>query len=57
MPAQRIFFVMRGIDPRIHAAVPRTWLLRMDCRVKLGSDEEDIAAREEDMAARVTRKT
>jgi hypothetical protein len=37
--------VMRGLDPRIHAAVPSMWRFRMDRRVKPGGDEKGNMAR------------
>jgi hypothetical protein len=36
----RDHFVMRGLDPRIHAANPQVWRFTMDCRVKPGNDEK-----------------
>jgi hypothetical protein len=45
--------VMRGLDPRIHDAQPRTmphkslsvWHFIMDCRVRPGTDRGEAAAR------------
>jgi hypothetical protein len=34
---ERFYFVMRGLDPRIHDEVPHRRTYRMDCRVILGS--------------------
>jgi hypothetical protein len=35
----RDHFVMRGLDPRIHAANPRMRRFSMEARVKPGNDE------------------
>jgi hypothetical protein len=47
LPLQRSVFVIRGLDPRIHAEVPHVSFAkrpsasstnRMDCRIKSGND-------------------